>query len=411
METGPTHARAMSKILDMYNPPLRGEPVLASHDGRVIRSLFDNGLGHNVVVQHSSGYYSLYAHLLDRRVSVGQNVTQGQLLGHLGDSGEGGHGVNHLHYEQHYDYDGDGWDYLNEWVYPVFNGVEYRLSEGGQPYSTRVISNNCPATGRTQFADIDGDGRDEILSIAANGDVTAYRNRGWDAAKVYDGPDSRLVAQGFSDPARVRFADIDGDGRDEILSIAANGDVTAYRNQGWAAAKVYDGPNSKLVAQGFSTPQHVKFADIDGDGRDEILTVNGDVVAYRNLGWDAPKVYDGSNSKLVAQGFSTPQHVKFADIDGDGRDEILTVNGDVTAYRNLGWTAAKVYDGPASKVVAQGFSVPARTHFAEINGDGRAEILSIGANGDVVAYRNLGWDAPKVYDGPDSKLVAQGFTE
>ncbi len=80
----------------------------------------------------------------------------------------------------------------------------------------------------------------------------------------------------------------------------------------------------------------------------------------------------------------------------------------MVAYRNLGWSASKVYDGPASKLVAQGFAVPRSTAFAEIDGDGRAEILTV--NGDVVAYRNLGWDAPKVYDGPASKLVAQGFT-
>ncbi|WP_420855860.1 FG-GAP repeat domain-containing protein, partial [Thermoactinospora rubra] len=268
---------------------------------------------------------------------------------------------------------------------------------------------------RTRFADLDGDGRDEIISIGGNGDVVAYRNLGWSAPKVYDGPDSKLVAQGFTDPLRTAFADIDGDGRDEIISIGGNGDVVAYRNLGWSAPKVYDGPDSKLVAQGFTDPLRTAFADIDGDGRDEIISIggNGDVVAYRNLGWSAPKVYDGPASKLVAQGFGTPAQVKFADLDGDGRDEIISFggNGDVIAYRNRGWDQAKVYDGPDSKLVAQGFTDPLRTAFADLDGDGRDEIISIGGNGDVVAYRNLGWSAPKVYDGPDSKLVAQGFTD
>ncbi|WP_084959522.1 FG-GAP repeat domain-containing protein [Thermoactinospora rubra] len=259
------------------------------------------------------------------------------------------------------------------------------------------------------FADLDGDGRQEVVSVRTNGDVYAWRNEGGWSGTTY--PAGRLVAQGFSDPVRVRFADIDGDGRDEILSVGRSGDVVAYRNRGWDQAKVYDGPDSKLVAQGFTDPVRVRFADIDGDGRDEIISIggNGDVIAYRNLGWSAPKVYDGPASKLVAQGFGAPAQVKFADIDGDGRAEILTVNGDVIAYRNLGWDAPKVYDGPASKLVAQGFRDADTVHFPEIDGDRRHEIANSVGNGSLIAYRNLGWSAPKVYDGPVSKVLGQNL--
>lgn len=142
LETGSTHDRARSKLVDMYNPPYEGEPVLASHNGTVIRSNYDSGYGNIVVVKDGSGYYSAYAHLLDRAVSYGQYVKQGERVGRLGKSGNGAGGTAHLHYEQHYDYDGDGWDYSGEWVYPVFNGTEYRLSESGWPWSMTVISSN-----------------------------------------------------------------------------------------------------------------------------------------------------------------------------------------------------------------------------------------------------------------------------
>lgn len=145
MSTGPTHSRARAKLLDMNEPPLRGEPVLASISGTVIRSEFDKGYGNIIVIKNSSRYYSVYAHLLNRKVSKGQKIGQHRLIGQLGNTGKGAHGVNHLHYEQHYDYDGDGFDYSNEWVYPVFNGVEYRLSEGSQPWAKTVTSKNAEA--------------------------------------------------------------------------------------------------------------------------------------------------------------------------------------------------------------------------------------------------------------------------
>ncbi|MEV4826793.1 VCBS repeat-containing protein [Micromonospora sp. NPDC049257] len=267
--------------------------------------------------------------------------------------------------------------------------------------------------GTVQFADLTGDGQDEIVAIRPNGDVYAYRNRGWSDPKVYDGPDNRLVASGFTDPLRTKFADVDGDGRAEIIAVFSNGDVHAYHNQGWDAPQVYDGANQKLVASGFTDPLRTTFADVDGDGRAEIIAVfsNGDVHAYRNQGWDAAKVYDGANQKLVASGFTDTPRTKFADIDGDGRAEIIALygNGEVHTYRNQGWDAAKVYDGANQRVVASGFTDPRSTKFGRISADNRDEIVSIYANGDVHAYVNQGWGAAKVYDGANQRVVASGF--
>ncbi|WP_143590716.1 VCBS repeat domain-containing M23 family metallopeptidase [Thermoactinospora rubra] len=398
-----------------------GSPILASYAGRVRFAGWDpdsgpvgspggpdkQGAGWYVVIDHGPagypGWGTSYFHMIEQpAVVTGQTVATGQLIGRVGSTGHSS--GPHLHYQQ--------WEGTpSNTLAAYFNGQPAGVAIG----AAKVIrSYNCPTSdgARTRFADLDGDGRDEIISVGVNGDVVAYRNLGWDAPKVYDGPASKLVAQGFTDPARTKFADLDGDGRDEILSLQRNGDVVAYRNLGWDAPKVYDGPASKLVAQGFAAPDWTRFGDLDGDGRDEIITigVNGDVIAYRNLGWDAPKVYDGPASKLVAQGFRDPTRTYFADLDGDGRDEIITGGDNVIAYRNRGWDQAKVYDGPDSKLVAQGFTDVARTHFAKVDGDRREEIVSNLRSGDVIAYRNRGWEQPKVYDGPDSKLVAQGFT-
>ncbi|MFF0309901.1 FG-GAP-like repeat-containing protein [Streptosporangium sp. NPDC004379] len=284
-------------------------------------------------------------------------------------------------------------------------------------YSAPIVDSVPPAPtvvdGRTRFADLDGDGRDELIGIWADGTVHAYRNAGWDAAKVYDGVDTKVVASGFTDPERTKFADLDGDGRAEIIGIWADGSVHAYRNAGWDAPKVYDGVDVKVVASGFKDATRTTFADVDGDGRDDLVGpyANGDVHVYRNLGWDAATVFDGNVQKVVASGFSAPG-TKFADVDGDGRAEIMAfyANGDVHVYRNLGWDAAKVFDGNVQKVVASGFGDQSRTKFGDLDGDGRAEIVSIFADKTVHAYRNLGWDAsPNVYDGNVQKIVASGF--
>jgi len=65
-----------------------GNPVHAMDGGKVVTSKFnDGGYGHYVVIQHPSGLKSLYAHMTNRLVSVGQDVTPGQQIGSTGSTG------------------------------------------------------------------------------------------------------------------------------------------------------------------------------------------------------------------------------------------------------------------------------------------------------------------------------------
>jgi hypothetical protein len=80
-----------------------GDAVLASAGGTVsvVRNLGDTSYGRYIIINHGGGWSTLYAHLSDFNVSVGQSVSMGTLIGHVGDSG----GVTgpHLHYEQRLD--------------------------------------------------------------------------------------------------------------------------------------------------------------------------------------------------------------------------------------------------------------------------------------------------------------------
>lgn len=71
--------------------------VLASKAGTVIVSQRSSSYGEYVVVSHGSGNTTLYAHLSQRLVSVGQSVQQGQVLGITGSTGISS--GPHLHFE------------------------------------------------------------------------------------------------------------------------------------------------------------------------------------------------------------------------------------------------------------------------------------------------------------------------
>lgn len=82
-------------------PAPKGTPILAAKSGVVITSVLGSGsswsYGNYVVVSHSDGTSTLYAHMSKRSVKEGQTVKQGQKLGEVGTTGRST--GNHLHFE------------------------------------------------------------------------------------------------------------------------------------------------------------------------------------------------------------------------------------------------------------------------------------------------------------------------
>jgi len=80
-----------------------GAPIIAAADGKVIiakQGGWNGGYGNYVVISHSNGTQTLYAHLNTVKTSVGSIVSQGSTIGTMGASGQvtGPTGV-HLHFE------------------------------------------------------------------------------------------------------------------------------------------------------------------------------------------------------------------------------------------------------------------------------------------------------------------------
>ena len=65
----------------------QGDRIVAVRSGVVSRATYDSSSGYYVVVNHGDGYSSLYMHMTKYEVSVGQTVSQGQLLGYVGSTG------------------------------------------------------------------------------------------------------------------------------------------------------------------------------------------------------------------------------------------------------------------------------------------------------------------------------------
>lgn len=76
-----------------------GGRILAADAGKVVVAgwVDNSGYGNRVMIDHGNGYVTLYAHMSVVRVSVGQSVNKGDVIGDMGSTGRST-GV-HLHFE------------------------------------------------------------------------------------------------------------------------------------------------------------------------------------------------------------------------------------------------------------------------------------------------------------------------
>ena len=100
----PTVSSGISQYFAWYHPgidvPNNSAPAIVASDGGVIivSGWPDSyGYGNRVVIDHGNGYSTLYAHLSNIYVSVGQKVSRGETIGQMGSSGRST--GTHLHFE------------------------------------------------------------------------------------------------------------------------------------------------------------------------------------------------------------------------------------------------------------------------------------------------------------------------
>ncbi|MFC5186837.1 FG-GAP-like repeat-containing protein [Actinomadura harenae] len=295
------------------------------------------------------------------------------------------------------------------------------IPQGSERHST---SGNESGSGRVRWADYNGDGRADYLSVNSNGSVNVRLNTdghgGWQDLGQVRGPDSAVSA----DSSRARFADFNGDGRADYLHIDQDGGVTAELNNS-------DGPGGwqklgRVLAPATSpdwfttNPALVRFADLDGDGRTDYNVLHPDNGSFHTsinqgggvsgLGWNPGQV-----GLMPGVGPGPASGVRLADMDGDRRFDYnipghtfhAGSGGVLTTYINS-WDFTNWAILPQTMLTR--YTDAGTVALADITGDGRADYLGTNPDGSVHAYRNEGGVPSDPYD-PSSPVTPGTWTD
>ncbi|WP_232295108.1 FG-GAP-like repeat-containing protein [Parafrankia sp. EUN1f] len=251
-----------------------------------------------------------------------------------------------------------------------------------------VASGFGAALDQVRFADINGDSRDDYLAVDAQGKARAWLSTIGQTGGESWLPQGEIAAGVGVSRDNVEFADVDGDGSADYLATNATAQVWAWLGERFAGTERwnYQGMIAAGVPNG--TLGELRFADMDGDGRDDYLMVSpeGRVRAWLN-NLPSPRWIEWNEVAAGVPG-GTREELRFADLNGDGRDDYLLVSpeGRVRAWLNnlpsrtwteLGEVAAGVPGGTRENL-----------RFADIDGDRRDDYLMIGAQGQVRGWLN-----------------------
>lgn len=262
-----------------------------------------------------------------------------------------------------------------------------------------------------RFADIDGDGDQDVFVGERYGTIKYYRNTeidaGADEGFVADEAGNLLAAFNVGGLARPDFVDLDGDGDLDAFVGAQDGTIKYYRNTKIDAdvpgtGFVADTAGNPFDALDVGGPAAPAFADIDGDGDLDAFIGENDsrtVKYYRNTeidaGADVGFVADATGNPLAAVYLSSSVVPRFADLDGDGDLDAFIGEwaGNINYYRNteIDETApgtgfvADVAGNPLADFNVLSFANPS---FVDIEGDGDLDAFLGRGNGRITYFKN-----------------------
>lgn len=244
--------------------------------------------------------------------------------------------------------------------------VRHGLADGTLAPPLRYDTGNAyPGSGSSlSVVDVDGDGHSDVVMGQGDAGIEVFLQQ----------PDGTLASAyrlgGGS--YRARTADLDGDGRVDIVSLAfGSNTVQIWRQQ----------PGGGFIAPTTYPVEHggwesLDVGDVNGDGRADIVITSGQgsgdkalaVMRQQVDGSHGPVEYRATGSSWGARG------VAIGDVSGDGRhDIVVSAGGNSPTFIGVLRQAA---DGSLAPLQAlDSYDIPSAIGIADMDGDGRRDVI------------------------------------
>lgn len=277
-------------------------------------------------------------------------------------------------------------------------GVE-KLTQGAAWPQHLLVDTQLSSNEASFLHDIDGDGQPEWITNSWNksNPVTIWR---WTTSK--DGAQAQPALERFTVGPQgnghgMGFGDLNNDGREDILVGA-----------GWYECPE-EGPFSGPWTYHADWDRHlscpVLVRDLDQDGKNDVIWGNPHDFGLF-VWWGRGVAADGAwqyEETLVDRSFSQPHCITFADLDGDGQDELITGkrvrahNGNDPGGREPPVICYYTWDAASKKftqhIINRGeVGIGLQIRPADLDQDGDLDLVVAGKDGTQILF-NQQWSS------------------
>lgn len=249
------------------------------------------------------------------------------------------------------------------------------------------------------IADFDGDGKSDLVvsnySTTTNS-ITVFRNASSLGIVSVGSFDTGVTFDTGSNPAGIAIADIDGDGKPDIVVANGNFSVSIFRNMCSPGSITAGSFSAKVDIMASTSPYDVAIGDLDGDGKPDLAVpnyMNNTVSVFRNNSEPGTISTGSFDPRVDFPVGSNPYRVAIGDIDGDGKPDLIVTNwssNTVSILKNLSSAGSFTLSSFATKVDFTTGTNPGQIAIADIDGDGKQDVTIANQNSNSFSiFRNI----------------------
>jgi hypothetical protein len=237
------------------------------------------------------------------------------------------------------------------------------------------------------IADFDGDGKPDIaVTNSYSNTISVFRNTSTPGSVSLG---SKIDALTGTLPWSIAITDIDGDGKpDAVVTNNGGNTISVIRNTSTSGSVSF---TSNLDYSAGNAPVGIATADIDEDGKPDITVANStsnSVSVFRNMSTSGSVSLAEKVDYTMGNG---PSIIAIADIDGDGKPDIVMTNystdNALSVLRNKSISGSVSLAEKVDYITGMG---PVGLAIADIDGDGKPDLVTTNYDGNTICiFRNI----------------------